>query len=892
MLNAAQKKRLIDFAITFLSISFPLILISSSWAGSETFQPIAGLAQQIKQTDTKKRWQAFNKLSEIVAGNLPDSKAALDVLILGLQEPNPVIRREAVLALRNIGTGAEAAVPALVQRLKQDGDVEVRRKGVRAIQSIDANLALEALIQALDNSDDGVRANVAGALASIGPSTEKAVPKLIELLKTDLNSEVRSAAANALGEIAPRDRTVIAVLNDALKDPAWFVRKEAAVSLEKSGAAAKEAVNNLKKALKEDRNSTMRSWAAAALGSIGSEAKEAIPELLKALDHQNPYVRANAASALGNIGADDETTIKKLIQVLEDEDPGVRSREIEALRQISGDLKTQVENQEISLDKAIQYTNNALQIVKKPELQFKKEDIRGIEVYLQVFNTMKTQQEILEWLSKNQWVWGIFAYLCVSLGVFWLRPLWLLRLDQGLKAFSIKVPVLGGEISLRQLIVGKYHTRVLDAWVSAHIKSVREEFQQKDTVQARVIHIPMTVILGGRTIAQLSNKDLRQAFKKHLLIWGEGGSGKTSLVCQIAQWAMADDQANRISEYQMIPILIEEDLEIKTGTEENPLIAAIRGQLEDLTNQPEPIPEELLEHLLRQRRILVIVDHLSEMSEETRRTIRPERPDFPVNALVITSRLEETLGHVTKTTIKPFRIEGNRLSSFMEAYLLQRGKRDLFTDPEFFAACSRLSLMVGLRNTTALLAKLYAEQLIAAKVGALQELSLQLPDNIPDLMLSYLNELNGHVQEEIKLDDRIVHRDAKVVAWECLKTDYRPTPADREAVLAALGNDAETHLKYLEDRLRLIQTIGVARDKIQFALDPLAEYLAGLRLIDLDGSDREKWLTFLNQADTLSGASGTIAGFMSAVRDCCLAKSRDVKVPEFVINRLDKTQVS
>jgi hypothetical protein len=72
------------------------------------------------------------------------------------------------------------------------------------------------------------------------------------------------------------------------------------------------------------------------------------------------------------------------------------------------------------------------------------------------------------------------------------------------------------------------------------------------------------------------------------------------------------------------------------------------------------------------------------------------------------------LGKVTKTTLKPLRIEGNRLSSFMEAYLTQRGKRDRFTHTEFFDACSRLSTMVGTRNITVLLAKLYAEQLIGA----------------------------------------------------------------------------------------------------------------------------------------------------------------------------------
>ena len=148
------------------------------------------------------------------------------------------------------------------------------------------------------------------------------------------------------------------------------------------------------------------------------------------------------------------------------------------------------------------------------------------------------------------------------------------------------------------------------------------------------------------------------------------------------------------------------------------------------------------------------------MSEGTRAKINPQLSDFPVNALIVTSRLEESLGGVTKTSVKPMRIAGNRLSSFMEAYLLQQGVRELFEDREFFQACSQLSAMVGDRDITLLLAKLYAEELISQKrrssVGA-------LPGTVPDLMLGYLNELNRAVTED-RVDDRSVHRDAKAIA--------------------------------------------------------------------------------------------------------------------------------
>jgi hypothetical protein len=198
--------------------------------------------------------------------------------------------------------------------------------------------------------------------------------------------------------------------------------------------------------------------------------------------------------------------------------------------------------------------------------------------------------------------------------------------------------------------------------------------------------------------------------------------------------------------------------------------------------------------------------------------------------------------------------------------------------------------MVGTRNITVLLAKLYAEQLIAAKEGTL--LGAQgfapLPDNIPDLMLSYLNELNRDVNTD-KLDDRMIQEDAKALAWECLKGTYRPATAKRKDAIALLnGDDAEARLKYLEHRLRLIQTIGPAQDQIRFALDPLAEYLAALQLIENYGKNQGQWRKFLTQAATMPGSPAAIQGFLLAVHDCCLRQGADVKVPDFVAQELKK----
>jgi hypothetical protein len=196
----------------------------------------------------------------------------------------------------------------------------------------------------------------------------------------------------------------------------------------------------------------------------------------------------------------------------------------------------------------------------------------------------------------------------------------------------------------------------------------------------------------------------------------------------------------------------------------------------------------------------------------------------------------------------------------MEAYLMQRGHRDKFTDAEFFAICTRLSQMVGSGQITVLLAKLYAEQAMS-QTG-------NIPATVPGLMLGYLNELNRDLTLD-RLPDRVVHQVAKLVAWQCLYPTYQPHLAQRSALiqsLLAVGiADADAVLDYLEHRLYTIQPIGTSQQQFRFCLDPLAEYLAALHLIDTYGTDGSQWHSFLKTAATLPPAA---SGFLLALSDC------------------------
>ncbi len=899
-LTLSQSQKLVaKIAVTLLCLASPLLLTNSSLAqNARQATPGTKVVPQnqkaLNKNDLKKIDDALGKYN---AKNTNDYEKiqAIKTLQDYLKKPGKQLRIAAAKALGAIGTGAEQALPDLTNLLKIEQDKDVLSSVIPVINSIGAKPAIEELIGIFENQkqDLEVRSLAVRALGSVGNEKEvkPVIPLLLHSLEKDQGLEkisFRISVAEALSKMYDNlleGVQPIPALTKALQDPSWQVRRSAFRTLGARGRFSKDAVPQMIEAYNKELNISARETGVYALGNIGKRSdieslkKEGfLPlfiEVLKNKDEINSQTRDFATQSINNIAS----------SFLE------KAKNNELQKQ---DVDYLIKN----LDAALQNLSN-----------LKQNEKRNLTTYTQniefIIKELK-QRQLFNQIIKNPSFWAITAYVLLLGGIFAIRPVLLLKIDKALKSVgSFKLPVVDKEISLSWLLLMlKYHPRVLDAWVEEYIKPVEEAFKEKDTVKDRTVYIPIPVVQNGRNIAQLTSKELSSTFNKkqaRLLIQGEGGVGKTSLACQIAKWGMSENKNERLCKHRMLPVLIEdelvieEEIEVKSGVTTkkssyiSALMKAIRGQLQYLTNETELISEELLEHLLRERRILVIVDHLSEMNEETRKAIRPDSTDFAINALIVTSRSDEKLGQVIKTTVNPMRIQGNRLSSFMEAYLTQANKRDLFTDPEFFQACSRLSQMVGERNVTALLAKLYADQLISAKVEEVQQLTLTTPDNIPELMLWYLNLVNRSINEEKKISDRTVQQDAKTIAWECLKENFKPTYAKKDAALFALGgDDVENRLNYLEKSLNLIQTSGAEQNKIRFALDPLAEYLAAMHLLELCQENQYLWREFWYQQRAVQDSSNSITGFLLALRDCYQALSQEANIPQYITEELNQ----
>jgi HEAT repeat protein len=247
------------------------------------------LIQALKDKDNWVRQKAAEAL-----GKIGDARA-IEPLLQALDEEDDSARHGIIEALARMGE--KGVLDHLIKILdNKDSGNHKRGSVIVVLKMIGSANAVEPLIRALKDKDDGIRLNAAWALAEIGDA--RAVGPLLQALK-DEYYKVQDIAAEALVKIA--DVKTVEAFTQALKDEHWKIRLVAAKALAKSGDA--RAVEPLIQALK-DEDKRVREATAEALGMIGDA--RAVEPLIQSLNSYGPtqwdYSPASSAiRALGKI---------------------------------------------------------------------------------------------------------------------------------------------------------------------------------------------------------------------------------------------------------------------------------------------------------------------------------------------------------------------------------------------------------------------------------------------------------------------------------------------------------------------------------------------------------------------------------------------------------------
>lgn len=845
------------------------------------------LMKLLEQSDANVKIAAIFTLQKIG----PAALSAVPSLVKTTGDANPKVRWVSLATLAVLKANGEEVTNADARRLTDDPDKEVRSAAAFFMSELQAGApktAARALVLGLQDQDLDVVNAIVVAFGDLQPEgLQVAIPLLNEIIRGGKSTIAKQAAITALGYIGKPAEGSVPDLLYVLANGTPSESHAAALALARISSAT-NVVDALLGATRDAR-STVRAAAASALGSIGPiVSARSVPALVTLARDAIEDVRVAAAASLGSLGASAKSALPVLITGINDKD-NVKKASAQSLANIANSVR---DAGDIGALPTLRTVLDALKPHK--DVKVEADTVRRAIEYLEL--TWRAQlSEALKRFSTTYQTYIIvtaamaaWVFLCTLL--YMLRPIVLLRLNEALRPLDVSLPSwLGnGKIPLRSLTLISFfgaRPRTLDAWVHRNIEYARKQYEKIPSVNERRVHVDLPVIIKGTTYPSLTPQDLRptlQAGVTCIFITGEGGSGKTSLAAALGRRAMEAAAGERLASHVMIPIWIEDDLLSQAETKDDQLVEIIRRNLQLLIGTSEIPPADLVKKLLAHKRLFVIIDRLSELSETTRDSVRPSSPAFLPNCVVITSRWKEDFGNIDVAEVEPLRVAGNRLSSFMEAYLTRCQKRSLFTDSEFFAACGRLSEIVQDRTVTVLFAKLFADEVVRQKESGSSSAEIR---SLPHLIASYINHLNDTIGER-RLETAIVHKCAKIVAWKCIESRLAPAEAKVDDVLEALGEDAKRQLDYLEKRLRLVRLVEPQFTSIRFLLDPLAEYLAASYIVDYGRSDRKFWVNMMRRLKGVSDPT-MYRGFVNALYWSFKDAVEDDVMPMSVFNEID-----
>ena len=202
----------------------------------------------------------------------------INTMIENLKHADYRVRLAAVDTLETYGRLAEPAIPALVEALR-DYNKFVRWSAARTLGRLNPRRADEVvpgLMRLLDDREDpSVRIAAAKALELYGEHAKKAVPLLARVINRGDKEYILAILTTIQGigtDAAPALPNVAWILSDRTQPPS--VRKEAANTLGRFGALAKDQLPVLRDVMNNDPDEEVRNAASLAVLAVDRPEKE------------------------------------------------------------------------------------------------------------------------------------------------------------------------------------------------------------------------------------------------------------------------------------------------------------------------------------------------------------------------------------------------------------------------------------------------------------------------------------------------------------------------------------------------------------------------------------------------------------------------------------------
>lgn len=197
---------------------------------------------ELTNPDPKSRQQAAKAIGTIGSNA---GVAVPDVARLLTDDAEEDVRIAASVALVKMAPHTKTVVPELARALT-DPNLQVRQNAINALGRLrtDARAAVPALIEAMRNPENDTNARLflhtiqegaASILGFVSAGTPDAVPALTDVLTGDASDHLKAAAARSLGLIGPPARPAVPTLYAMLSHKDRYIREESNIALRALG---------------------------------------------------------------------------------------------------------------------------------------------------------------------------------------------------------------------------------------------------------------------------------------------------------------------------------------------------------------------------------------------------------------------------------------------------------------------------------------------------------------------------------------------------------------------------------------------------------------------------------------------------------------------------------